>query len=174
MIAGGVTGGAELNRQLADLETRGVRQGVVRALMAGTTVVERSVRGQMPLGRTGELRNSIGGRIESVNASVGTAKVGVDVGKRSKPVKTGGNSKAFRSRHAHLYILGTDDRYTSRGAYRGHVNPSDSVVRGLTVASGSAVGAMRGAILQIVADHNFATVSTRSIARLTRIATGGK
>lgn len=132
-MSGAVTGSDELDRQLEALQVRIVRRATSSGTNAGMTVIARAVRVRAPVGKTKAVKKNIGKRLVK-GQPTGTllGKVGVNVGKRSAA-----KSRRFAP-HGHLVTLGTVDRYTARGAYRGRGPINSFVSQGFAASKNEA------------------------------------
>lgn len=130
-----ITGDAELERTLAALGDDKAADRVAKsAIGAGLTVLRKAIRAAAPVGPTGNLKASIGRRLERATSrrrSVG--KAGINVGKQSSRSKEKVNAP-----HSHLVALGTKQRFHKSGKSVGRMTPNP-FVRLATVASTAAV-----------------------------------
>lgn len=116
-----------LMREFKHLETKGQRKVLRSACGQAATVYVREIKKEFPK-EAKSLKKQIGRKVK-VNKKVGViAKVGMAVGKK----------KAKHVPHAHLYILGTDKRYTTDGEYRGKAPAHDVIKSGSQKAQPSA------------------------------------
>ena len=103
-----LTGNKEIEallKKMADKEADKISRS---ALGAGLSVIAKAIKKAAPVGPTGNLRNSIGKRLEKgKKGGAITAKTGINVGKRTKKEKTAGKLTTGRAPHAHLVALGT-------------------------------------------------------------------
>jgi HK97 gp10 family phage protein len=110
-----VLGDQELIQALAAVSEAADRRIIRSALSKSLTPVVRALRAAAPVGEGKELKKSAGKRVKKKKRTgITEAKAGYNVG--------GGKTKAP---HAHLVTLGTEDRYTKKGAFRGHVKPDE-------------------------------------------------
>lgn len=100
-----LTGDNEIEKALLNLATKAADRIGKSALGAGLVVVNKAIKKAAPKGKTGQLKDSIGRRLER-NKKTGliTAKTGVNVGKQKK-----GKEKKVAP-HSHLVALGTRPR----------------------------------------------------------------
>ena len=135
-----VEGSEELQAQLEALSSRIVRQASVSGTVKGLVVIKRAIVSRTPRGKTQQLVRSIGKRLIKTPAGTVEGKAGVNVGKKTSRRANG--AKSTRSApHGHLVTLGTTDRYTQRGAYRGRMPVNDFVDRGFNAARSEAASA---------------------------------
>jgi hypothetical protein len=133
-----VTGSEELDRQLLELQTRTIRQAVRNGSNAGLQVISTAIVTRAPRGPSGDLGRSIGYRlIKGQPAGEMLGKVGGNVGQRTSRGRSGGKSRRAAP-HAHLVTLGTVDRFTKRGAYRGRMPVNAFVSAGFAASSATA------------------------------------
>lgn len=104
-----VSGVSELESQLADLAERQIVTAIYGGLNAGLVVFRDAIVARAPVGKSKQLKECIGKRIiKGQSPGTKAGKAGVNVARANVP-------------HAHLVTLGTADRYTKHGAYRGNV-----------------------------------------------------
>lgn len=130
-----ITGDKELERTLATLGDAKTADRIAKsAIGAGLTVLNRAIKALVPVGQTGNLKSSIGRRLERSKSTKWRAvgKAGVNVGKTRKD----GTHK--RAPHSHLVALGTKERFHKSGKSVGRM-PANPFVRLATAASGPAV-----------------------------------
>jgi hypothetical protein len=140
-----VEGSDELQAQLEALETRIVRQATKSGTVQGLTIIKRAIVQRTPRGKTQQLVRSIGKRLIKTKSGTIEGKAGINVGKRTGRGLNGGKSSGAAP-HGHLVTLGTADRYTQRGAYRGRVRPNDFVNQGFNASQGQAASTLIGSI----------------------------
>jgi len=120
-----LTGDKELEAMLKSLADKAADKIAKSALGAGLTVIRKAIKKAAPVGPTGNLKASIGKRLEKgKRGGVMTAKAGINVGKKTKKEKTTGIMA--RAPHAHLVALGTQrrSRKTLGGKFATIVNPT--------------------------------------------------
>jgi len=128
-----VTGERKLDRQLKQLGDKTAKRINAAAIRSGMAVVRKAVKAETPRGPTGNLKRSIGARFKKKRTTgIYEAKVGGNVGKRSKESTTRGGKvrKANAAPHAHLVLLGTSERFNKSGASRGTMPANNAVSRG--------------------------------------------
>lgn len=136
-----VEGSDELLQQLEALETRIIRQATKSGTVQGLTIIKRAIVQRTPRGKTQQLVRSIGKRLIKTKAGTIEGKAGINVGKRTSRGLNGGKSSGSAP-HGHLVTLGTAERYTQRGAYRGRVRPNDFVNQGFNTSQGQAASTL--------------------------------
>lgn len=99
------TGDKAIDAKLATLQTKVGARLARYALKAGVSKLASAIRKAAPVGPTGNLKKSVGSRIEEKGRGVFVAKTGLNVGKRS--VKRRGRMAP----HSHLVAIGTQQRY---------------------------------------------------------------
>jgi len=98
------------------------------AIGAGLTRMARILRRAAPK----QMKKAIGTRHQKKRGNgVHGAKAGINVGK-----------KAGRAPHAHFFVLGTEKRWNSRGAFRGRVRANFFVSRAIRDGGDTVVAAM--------------------------------
>lgn len=115
-----LTGDKELEATLSRLADKAADRVARSALGAGLTVLVKAMRKAAPVGPTGNLRRSIGRRLESRKRSGRLiAKAGVNVGK-------GAVRKGRTAPHSHLVAMGTQRRSRKRlgGQFAGIADPT--------------------------------------------------
>jgi HK97 gp10 family phage protein len=120
-----LTGDKEIEATLKALSDKSADKVAKSALGAGLTVIRGAIRKAAPVGKTGNLKASIGKRLEKgKRGKVFTAKAGINVGKKTKKEKTTG--VMARAPHAHLVALGTQrrSRKVLGGKFASITNPS--------------------------------------------------
>ncbi|WP_437193568.1 HK97 gp10 family phage protein [Planctomicrobium sp. SH527] len=99
----GMMGMDEFEQAMTELATEFPKQVGPSAVGAGLDVFVKKMRQAAPQGKTGRLRRSPGKTV--TRRSGGSAgKAGFDVGQKSE-------TKDVRGPHAHLYYLGTEERF---------------------------------------------------------------
>lgn len=136
-----IEGSDELQQQLEALETRIVRQATKSGTVQGLTIIKRAIVLKTPRGRTQQLVRAIGKRLIKTKEGIVEGKAGVNVGKRTGRGISGGSSRRTAP-HGHLVTLGTTDRYTQRGAYRGRMPVNDFVNQGFNTSRSAAASAL--------------------------------
>lgn len=131
---------AEMDRALAmigpkamGVVKKAIRKGIdqlAKAIKAAAPVAPGAYKVKGVVMTPGRLKNSIKGRMSKPKTWKISAKAGLLVGSKKGDAKT--------PRYTHLVALGTKDRYTKRGQYRGRGTPNDFVKRA-TKASEAAV-----------------------------------
>lgn len=147
-----VSGDDELDRQLMQLQTRTIRQAVRSGATGGLRVIQASIVSRAPRGKTGDLARAIGYRLvkgQPVDEILG--KVGGGVGKKTGRSGNGGKSRRGAP-HAHLVTLGTLDRYTQRGAFRGRMPVNAFVTAGFLAAENKAADKVLQSVGQVLED----------------------
>lgn len=146
-----ITGDKELDANLATLQTKVGARLTKYALKAGVSKLSAAIRKAAPVGPSGNLKASVGSRVEKTRDGIVTAKAGLNVGKRT--VKRRGRTAP----HSHLVALGTKARFRNavggKFAYLKHPNrqqlstgimPANSFVKtAADSAQPSAFAAMR-------------------------------
>ena len=120
-----LTGDKELEATLKELADKAADRVAKSALGAGLNVIRRAIKKAAPVGPTGNLKASIGKRLEKgKRGRAFTAKAGINVGRKTKKEKTTGIMA--RAPHAHLVALGTQrrSRKTLGGKFANIVNPT--------------------------------------------------
>ena len=102
-----ITGGTAIADFLNKLGATSGKKVVTAALRAGLSLFAREMRKAAPVGPTGQLKRSIGSRVVKSGSAITSAKVGINVGKRTK-------QKGKYAPHAHLVALGTKMRVRKR------------------------------------------------------------
>lgn len=100
------TGLPDLEKTLKNLADKTGDKIAKSALRAGAVVVAKAERKAAPVGKTGQLRDSIGSRVGKGRGGIFQAKAGINVGKRTKAKR----AKGPLAPHAHLAALGTQQR----------------------------------------------------------------
>lgn len=136
-----VEGSDELQQQLEALENRIVRQATKSGTVQGLTIIKRAIVVRTPRGKTQQLVRAIGKRLIKTKAGVIEGKAGVNVGKRTGRGLNGGKASGSAP-HGHLVTLGTTERYTQRGAYRGRMPINDFVNQGFNASRSAAAKAL--------------------------------
>ena len=145
-----VTGLPELEANILKLQA-GLGADVGAAVGAGLAVMQSALlSASPPYGRA-----AIGSRFDGGGSYEVNAKTGIHVGKGNQGKnRAAGRSTRRRSRsnpwshasskapHAHLIELGTAERWTRRGFYRGRVLPQPFVRRAESNASGRVLAAV--------------------------------
>ena len=101
-----ITGLPELEKTLKNLADKTADKIARSALRAGVVVVAKAEKAAAPVGKTGQLKASIGSRVGKGRGGIFQAKAGVNVGKRTKAKQ----AKGPMAPHAHLAALGTQPR----------------------------------------------------------------
>lgn len=115
-----ITGDKRIIRSLNRLSNRGIRAADRKAVGQGLTVIAKAIKAEVP-SHMKSVRKAIGKRFKkSKKTGLREAKVGMGVGKKKSKIAP----------HAHLIILGTQDRYTKAGRYTGRIEPLPAVKRG--------------------------------------------
>lgn len=117
-----------------------------KAVRRGQSVIRKAIAAEAPRGSTGSLRRSIGSRFRKRRKRGElSAIVGINVGKRVKPLatRTGKTRAANSAPHGHLAALGTQERSTRSGAKRGRMPANNFVGRGFRRSAGSAAAVVR-------------------------------
>lgn len=143
-----LTGDKELEATLKRLSDKSADRVARSALGAGLSVLAKAMKKLAPVGKTGNLKQSIGRRLEKGKRG-GTivAKAGVNVGK-------GAQKKGRTAPHSHLVVLGTKlrvrERLGGKFAWITHptpqqlstgIMPSNPFIRNATQSSKGAVQA---------------------------------
>lgn len=102
-----ITGDKQLDAKLAVLQGKAKSRLTKYALKAGVSKLAAAIRKAAPVGQTGNLKKSVGSRVEETSRGVFVAKAGLNVGKRT--VKRRGRLAP----HSHLVALGTAERHRS-------------------------------------------------------------
>lgn len=115
----------EVTRALDNLDKRQSAKAMKAAVRAGGKYLKPKMKADAPVGPTGNLRKKVGSRVK-------------------KGRKSGDYFAAVRSfsRHHHLVVMGTRDRFTKSGAFRGRMPANDFVAR---VADAHEEGAIHAA-----------------------------
>ena len=131
-----LTGDKKLDKKLGRLARRGANRVARRGLGKALTVLARAMRAEAP---NKTMKASIGKRNKkNRRKGIHEAKVGPNVGNKGKGEK--------RTPHAHLFILGTKERFTKTGASRGAMPQNDFVRRAAEKSRESAAAAMKAEI----------------------------
>ena len=126
-----ITGDKALDRRLARLKTRDASTISRKAVNAAITVLAQAQRNAAP---NKHVKKAIGKRnSKSKRTGEVMAKACVQVSK----------TKARNFPHAHLLVLGTDERETKAGHGRGRMTPHKFLEQATKGALGSAVAAAR-------------------------------
>ena len=138
-----LTGDRKLDRQLDRLANREIRRITRNVTNRGLTVIAKAQRSEAP---DKESRKAIGKRFRK-NSQTGKqdAKAGVHVAKRRARIKADGSRTARPGPWAHVRALGTTDRYTKRGAFRGKITSDEFVGRGFAKSRAAAQQAIAAA-----------------------------
>lgn len=129
------TGEKELEKILKTMSGRAAERISSAALSGGLTVLRREMRKAAPVGKTGQLKKSIGSRNEKNKRNgIRTAKAGINVGRTRKTT--------VRAPHGHLVALGTKERFTKSGASRGRVVANGFIQSATSAAQGQLTAAM--------------------------------
>jgi HK97 gp10 family phage protein len=117
-----ITGLPELEKTLKNLADKTADKIARSALRAGVVVVAKAEKAAAPVGKTGQLKASIGSRVGKGRSGIFQAKAGVNVGKRTKAKQ----AKGPMAPHAHLAALGTQPRLRKRlgGRFSNIKNPT--------------------------------------------------
>lgn len=133
-----VTGSDELDKQLEYLERRQIKRVAQSGAVDGLAVLAKAIRDYAPSGRTGSVKAAVGKRlVASSNSGLVGGKAGVNVAKQVEQGRT-----FLGAPHAHLVALGTGERWTDRGAYRGAMPGNDFVNQAWEAAKGRAAQAV--------------------------------
>lgn len=133
-----VTGTEELDRQLALLQHRQIKRVAASGTNDGLEILAEAMRDRAPVGRSGSVREAIGKRlVPSRNSGLVGGKAGINVAKQVASGRTFAGAP-----HAHLVALGTDSRFTDRGAYRGEMPANDFVAQAWAAAKNRAAQAV--------------------------------
>lgn len=125
------TGNRQVERMLRGMQNKDADRISKTCLRAGMGEYRKEIRKAAPVGATKELRASIGARLErNKKTNVVSAKVGINVGKRTKRV-IAKRGKVHRAPHGHLVALGTKPRRRKRigGKFASITNPTDQQLR---------------------------------------------
>lgn len=115
-----------LVREFKHLGSKGQRKALRAAVGSAVTIYVKAVKAQFPK-EAKSLKKAVGRKVK-VNKKEGVvAKIGIHLGIKKPRVRGLG--------HAHLYVLGTTDRYTKEGVYRGRAPGHDVVKRGSQAAA---------------------------------------
>lgn len=120
-----LTGDKKLDRKLEQLGEKTRKRFTRSALGKGGTVIGRGIKSEAPVGKTKKLKKAIGKSTKKArNFKSGEdfqgLRVGANVGKKA----------AKSAPHAHLVILGTQERHHKSGKSTGKVQGNDFVKRG--------------------------------------------
>jgi HK97 gp10 family phage protein len=144
-----ILGDKEIEALFEHLIVEGQDKAAKACLRAQMSAIRREIKKRCPVGPTGNLRQSIGTRLQVIRGRV-VAKVGLSVGKitksvwKSRVLKTG---SAYGAAHAHLVALGTKARTRKKvgGKFAGYklgpaslstgVMPANPFVREATAAA---------------------------------------
>jgi hypothetical protein len=124
-----VSGSEELQNQLEAIAQRVVPQAAKSGTVKSLGVIQKAIVQRTPRGKSKQLQKSIGKRLTKRDPEFVEGKAGVNVGKNTGRGINGGRY-GTSAPHGHLVTLGTSERYTNRGAYRGQMAPNDFVNRG--------------------------------------------
>ena len=127
-----VSGSEELQSQLEAIAQRIVPQAAKSGTVKSLVVIQKAIVARTPRGKTKQLQKSIGKRLTKRSPEFIEGKAGVNVGKSTGRGSSGG--KSGTSPHGHLVTLGTSQRYTKRGAFRGRMPVNDFVNRGFAAS----------------------------------------
>ena len=123
-----MTGDKQIERMLRGMQNRDADRISKSCTRAALGEYRKEIRKAAPVGKTKELKASIGARLERKRkTNIVTAKVGINVGKRSKKA-IASRGKTHRAPHGHLVALGTQHRKRTRlgGKFASIVNPTDA------------------------------------------------
>lgn len=120
-----ITGDKALDAKLSVLKTSVAQKLAKYALQAMASKLAAAIRKEAPVGPTKNLKKLVGSRVVLTKDGIITAKVGLNVGK--KTVKR----KGRLAPHAHLVALGTEPRFrqTIGGRYGFYKNPTQQEMR---------------------------------------------
>ncbi len=124
-----VSGSEQLQNQLEAIAERVVPRAAKSGTVKSLGIIQKAIINRTPRGKTKQLQKSIGKRLTKREPEFIEGKAGVNVGKNTGRGLDGGKSRTAAP-HGHLVTLGTSERYTKRGAYRGRMAPNDFVNRG--------------------------------------------
>lgn len=97
----------------SSLESRHLSRVIRRALVLHARTIRSAIRASSAPPRVKRaVARGVGTSVKARGRVITQAKVGIKVGKGNR-----------RAPHAHWFVLGTADRYTARGLYRGRIRP---------------------------------------------------
>lgn len=111
-----ITGDKELDAKLSVLKTSVANKLAKYSLQAMASKLSASIRKAAPKGPTKNLKASVGSRVGKVTGGIVTAKVGLNVGKRTE------KRRGRMAPHSHLVALGTVARFRKTiGGWYGYI-----------------------------------------------------
>lgn len=138
-----------------DATLDGVKDSVRKRIMRGTVnralvIVASEIRKSVPPAKTPghtmrRIKKSVGSRPFKAKVDRYSGKAGLRVGTRQMTDENGRRIRTPRGKdapHAHFIPLGTEDRYTKSGAFRGRVRPRGFVPQAYARAQPKAVQEM--------------------------------
>ena len=96
-----ITGDKKLDAMLAKLSDKVGQRLTKYAMKAGVSKLSAAIRKAAPVGPTGNLKKSVGSRVDEKSKGIFEGKAGLNVGKNS-PKRSGRSAP-----HSHLVALGT-------------------------------------------------------------------